>query len=84
MVVLNYCNGDGSDLKLISVAINGNRLIDGVFQVASQHFIVKYVLIDNFILKTFTENLLQKKTFLEMENMTRLYVELGMTFYPVI
>ncbi|GKE81924.1 hypothetical protein Tco_1551924, partial [Tanacetum coccineum] len=34
---------DGSDLKLISVAINGNRLMDGVFQVASQHFTVKYL-----------------------------------------
>nr|GEW02962.1 hypothetical protein [Tanacetum cinerariifolium] len=55
-VVPNCCNGvsgvaallvsDGSDLKLISVAINGNRLM--------------------------------------MENMTWLYMELGMTFYPVI
>nr|GEY15993.1 puromycin-sensitive aminopeptidase-like isoform X2 [Tanacetum cinerariifolium] len=32
---------DGTDLELISVAINGNHLMEGGFQVAPRHFILK-------------------------------------------
>ncbi|PWA87763.1 peptidase M1 family protein [Artemisia annua] len=56
---------DGTDLKLISVAINGNQLKEGDFQVDSRHLILKSPPTGNFVLETVTEILPQKNTSLE-------------------
>ncbi|GKA06819.1 puromycin-sensitive aminopeptidase isoform X2 [Tanacetum coccineum] len=56
---------DGTNLKLISVAINGNQLKEGDFQVDSRHLVLKSPPVSNFILETVTEILPQKNTSLE-------------------
>lgn len=56
---------DGSDLKLISVKINGNELKEGDYHVDSRHLILKSPPSGNFILETVTEILPQKNTSLE-------------------
>ncbi|KAL4572434.1 hypothetical protein LXL04_019211 [Taraxacum kok-saghyz] len=59
---------DGTDLKLISVKINGNELKEGDYHVDARHLVVKSPPSGNFILETVTEILPQKKTSLEGDN----------------
>ncbi|GKE98265.1 puromycin-sensitive aminopeptidase-like protein [Tanacetum coccineum] len=56
---------DGTDLKLISVAIDGNQLKEGDFQVDSRHLVLRSPPTSTFILETVTEILPQKNTSLE-------------------
>lgn len=56
---------DGTDLKLLSVKINGNELKEGDYQVDSRHLILKSPPSVNFTLETVTEILPQKNTSLE-------------------
>ncbi|XP_024996656.1 puromycin-sensitive aminopeptidase-like [Cynara cardunculus var. scolymus] len=56
---------DGTDLKLVSVKVNGNELKMGDFHVDSRHLILTSPPSGNFVLETLTEILPQKNTSLE-------------------